>query len=90
MTLNDVVFIESYPKLDLHGFEREIARVAILDFIKDHKKLKNEIVVIVHGRGSGILKKETHEVLKKSKDIVEFKTYYYNDGCTIARILLEK
>lgn len=88
MTLNEVVFINSYPKLDLHGYDRETARVAILDFIREQKKLKQEIIVIVHGIGSGVLRKTTAEVLKKSKNVVEFKTYYYNNGCTIARILL--
>ena len=40
MTLNDVIFVDSYPKLDLHGFDRETARVAIVDFMKDQRKLK--------------------------------------------------
>ena len=59
MTLDSVVFIEQYPKVDLHGYDRETARVAIEDFIKENKKLKNEIFVIVHGIGSGILKETT-------------------------------
>ena len=33
MTINEVVFIDSLPKLDLHGFDRDSARVAINDFI---------------------------------------------------------
>ena len=86
MTLNDVIFIDSFPKLDLHGYDRETARVAIEDFIKENQKLKQEIFVIVHGIGSGILREITHMVLKKSKAVLEFKTYYYNNGCTIVRI----
>lgn len=86
MTLNDVVLIEQYPKLDLHGYDRDTARVAILDFIKENKKLKQEIFVIVHGVGSGILRETTKQVLLKNRDVLEFKTYYYNNGCTIVRI----
>lgn len=86
MTLNDVIFIEQYPKLDLHGYDRETARVAILDFIKENKKLKQEIFVIVHGVGSGILKETTKQTLLQNKLVLEFKTYYYNNGCTIVRI----
>lgn len=56
MTLNDVIFIDSYPKLDLHGFDRESARVAIQDFVKEQFILKREVIVIVHGRGTGILR----------------------------------
>ncbi len=65
--LNDIVFINSYPSLDLHGFDRETARVAIDDFIKDNQKMGNEIIVIVHGIGSGILQKQTHKTLKNNK-----------------------
>ena len=88
MTLDSVVFIEQYPKVDLHGYDRETARVAIEDFIKEKKKLKNEIFVIVHGIGSGILKETTRNVLLKNKNVLEFKTYYYNNGCTIVKILV--
>jgi len=67
--LNDIVFINSYPSLDLHGFDRETARVAIDDFIKDNQKMGNEIIVIVHGIGSGILQKQTHKTLKNNKNV---------------------
>lgn len=88
MTLNNVVFIDQYPKLDLHGYDRETARVAILDFIQENKKLKQEIFVIVHGVGSGILRETTKQILSQNKLVLEFKTYYYNSGCTIVRISL--
>lgn len=88
MTLNDVVFIDQFPKLDLHGYDRETARVAIEDFIRDNIKLKNEIIIIVHGIGSGILKDTTRKTLSISKKVLEFKTYYFNNGCTVARISL--
>lgn len=88
MTLNEVIFIDTLPKLDLHGYDRETARVAIEDFIKENQKLKYEVFAIVHGIGSGILKEVTKEVLSKNKQVVEFKTYYYNNGCTIVRIMV--
>lgn len=88
MTLNDVVFIDQFPKLDLHGYDRETARVAIGDFIRDNIKLKNEIIIIIHGIGSGILKEITRNTLSTNKKVLEFKTYYSNNGCTIARISL--
>ena len=84
--LNDIVFINSYPSLDLHGFDRETARVAIDDFIKDNQKMGNEIIVIVHGIGSGILQKQTHKTLKNNKNVLDYKLYYYNNGCTVAEI----
>ena len=51
--LGSLLFIDSYPKLDLHGYDRETARVAIEDFIKENIKLKNKEFIIVHGIGSG-------------------------------------
>lgn len=86
MELNDVIFIDSFPKIDLHGLDRETARVEINDFIKDNIKLKNEIVVIIHGIGTGVLRKTTQETLRKNKNVIEFKTFYNNNGSTIVKI----
>ena len=87
-SLSSLLFIDSYPKLDLHGYDRETARVAIEDFIRDNKKMKNEIVVIVHGIGSGILKETTRMILSKNRNVSEFAICYNNIGCTIVRIVV--
>ena len=84
--LNSVVFVDSYPKLDLHGYDRESARVAIEDFIRDNLKMKNPIITIVHGNGSGIIKETTHMVLKHNKNVIEYKTFYNNTGVTIVQL----
>ena len=85
MSLSNV-FINNLPSLDLHGYDREIARLAINDFIKEQKKLQNKTVLIIHGRGTGIIKKVTHETLRKNKDVLEYQTDFFNDGVTIVRI----
>ncbi len=86
MNLDSVIFIDSYPKLDLHGYDRETARVAINDFINENLKLKNSIIVIVHGVGTGIIRTTTKETLKNNMNVIDHKTYYYNDGCTIVSL----
>jgi len=86
MTLDDVIFIDSLPKIDLHGYDRETARVAINDFINDMLKQKIQIFVIVHGVGEGIIRNTTLEALRKNKNVLEFKGFYYNTGCTLVRI----
>lgn len=86
MKLNEIIFIDNLPSIDLHGFDRDSARVKVLEFINDNKVLKNEIICIVHGIGSGVVKDEVHRVLKKSKDVVDFKLFYNNNGCTIVKI----
>ena len=84
--LDEVIFINNLPSIDLHGFDSMTAKVVINDFINDNYKMKNSIVVIVHGLGTGILRKTTAETLKKNKKVLYYKTYYYNNGCTIAEI----
>ena len=90
MKLNEVIFIENLPKLDLHGLDRQIARVMINDFIKDNIKMKNEIILIVHGIGEGIIKSTTLETLKKNKQVIDFKIWPFNVGCTVAQLKLTK
>lgn len=86
MELKEVIFVNDLPSIDLHGLDRDTARVKVLEFIKDNKVMKNDIICIVHGVGSGIVKSEVHNTLKKSKDVVDFKLFYNNTGCTIAKI----
>lgn len=82
----DIIDVNKLPSLDLHGEYADIARVLIKDFINDNVKLKNNFVVIIHGKGTGVLKKITHEVLRKNKFVVQFKLYYYNDGMTLVEL----
>ncbi len=86
MRLSEVIFTDNLPTLDLHGYDRETAQVAIADFIRDNIKLKNEVIVIVHGIGSGILRKCTHDYLRRCKNVSEFKINYFNEGSTLVAI----
>ena len=86
MELKEVIFVNSLPSIDLHGLDRDTARVKILEFINDNKLMKKEIICIVHGVGSGIIKDEVHSTLKRSRDVIEYKLFYSNTGCTIVKI----
>ena len=86
MNLNNLIFIDNLPKLDLHGYDRETARVAINDFINDSYKMKNEFVVIIHGIGSGVIRNTTNNTLKKNKKVIDFKMFYNNNGCTVVQV----
>ena len=61
------------PTLDLHGYDRDYGRILINQFIDDQLKQKNKELIIVHGIGTGILKKMTQETLKKNKYVKEYK-----------------
>lgn len=79
----DDVFIESYPKLDLHGETRDSARVLVNEFLRDNHFLKNYKLLIIHGIGAGVIKDEVNKVLKQSKLVLSFHLNHYNNGCTI-------
>lgn len=82
------IFISNHPTLDLHGEISDIARVKINDFIRDNLKLKNNTIVIIHGIGSGILRKTTHDTLKRNKSVLSFGTHFMNSGCTVVHLKL--
>ena len=86
MNLNEVIFVDNLPSIDLHGFDRDTARVKVLEFINDNIKMKNDIICIVHGIGSGVIKNEIHNTLKRNKNVLEYKLFYNNTGCTIVKL----
>ncbi len=83
------IFLDRYPRVDLHGFDRDSARMTVNDFILENVTLGNDTIVIVHGKGMGILKKEVHDTLKTNKYVYEYKTDNFNDGCTIVKLIIK-
>lgn len=86
MKLNEILFIDSLPSIDLHGFDSDYARIKINEFIHDNYIMGNQNIVIVHGIGSGMIRKTTNETLSKNKLVLDFKIYPGNVGCTIVEI----
>ena len=76
-------FLYTVPELNIHGMDRITARIEIDVFIDNQLRIKNKKIIIIHGKGEGILKKETHDFLKKDKRVLEYKINNYNDGETI-------
>ena len=64
------IFLERYPQIDLHGVDRETARMMTNDFVLENMMLKNKTIVIVHGKGTGIVKQACHEALIKVSLII--------------------
>lgn len=56
------------------------------DFINDYYKLKYRKIVVVHGKGQGILKKKIHDSLRKNKKVLRYYLYNFNIGCTIIEL----
>ena len=74
------------PTLDLHGYDRDYARIMINDFINDNHKMKNKKIIIVHGNGTGIIKKTCQDTLKKNKYVQDYKIDNFNSGMTLVNI----
>ena len=77
---------KNLPTLDLHGVDRDYARILINEFIEDSYNLKEERVIIIHGIGTGILKQETAKTLKINKKVESYNLNNFNIGETIVNI----
>jgi DNA mismatch repair protein MutS2 len=71
------------PSIDLHGIDRDYAKILVREFINDQHLLKEERVIIIHGIGKGIVKNAVFEELKHNKLVKNYKLDNFNIGCTI-------
>ena len=85
MFVNDI-FLDRLPRIDLHGYDRDSARVMVNDFIDEAFKMGYDEVVVVHGIGSGILKTMVQDTLKINKKVLNYHIDGINNGCTVIRI----
>lgn len=82
----DDIFLRQYPQIDLHGVDRDSARMMTNDFVSENMILGNTTILIMHGVGSGIVKKACHDALSMNKNVVSFKTDNFNHGLTIVEL----
>ena len=52
-----ITLYSNLPHLDLHGLDRDYARILINEFIYDNYRQQELKVIIVHGIGTGIIRK---------------------------------
>lgn len=83
----NLLFQNRTPSIDLHGESKDIAIVLVKEFIHDNYRLKNKQITIVHGIGSGILKKAVHEELSKNKYVKDYKIDFFNIGATLVNLI---
>ena len=69
------------PSIDLHGFDRDYAKICIKDFVMDNYKLKKEKVAIIHGIGTGILRKAQNLLKSKLRKIEEKRARLARKSC---------
>ncbi|MBE6160609.1 MAG: hypothetical protein E7158_00095 [Firmicutes bacterium] len=78
--------LSKYPKIDVHGETTDTVVFVVNDFINDCYKMKEEYVVIIHGKGTGILRKKIHEILKNNKLVEFYELDVMNLGQTIIKL----
>ena len=76
-------FLYNTPSLDIHGFDRYGGVAMIKNFIDNELKICTKKLIVVHGKGEGILRQATHEYLKTDRRVLEYKLNIFNDGETI-------
>lgn len=80
-------FMKILPQLDVHGFTEDTVMTVVNDFINDNIKLRRYKIVVIHGKGEGILKNKIHQSLKRDKRVSKFYLYNFNLGCTIIELV---
>ena len=84
------IFLDRFPKIDLHGYDRETSRVIGNDFLNEAIVMGYSIVVIIHGIGNGVVKRAVHDTLSKRKDVLKYYVSSENVGCTVVELNREK
>lgn len=79
-------FLNILPTIDLHGYSRDMVKYVVTDFINDNIKMGNKKIVIVHGKGEGIVKDELHFILKNDKRVKRYYLDMFNIGETIIEL----
>lgn len=74
------------PYLDLHGEIESMVEVLVNEFLNDNIKMHNDVVVIIHGKSTNILTRETHRVLNENKNVKSYKLDNWNLGQTIVEL----
>lgn len=82
----DDIFLKNIPRIDLHGYTGDMARVAVRDFIEQNIILNNNKILVVHGIGLGIVKNSVHEELAHNKYVSKYYLNGFNTGCTIIEL----
>ena len=67
-------------ELDIRGYETLEAESVVENYLVAAVMAKLETVTIIHGKGTGALRKAVHEILKRSKAVKSFRLGRYGEG----------
>ena len=67
-------------ELDIRGYETLEAESVVENYLDAAVMAKLETVTIIHGKGTGALRKALHEILRRSKVVKSFRLGRYGEG----------
>ena len=88
-THNNFTISQANYRIDIRGEKPEVAEFEIIKFLDEAYQASLERVEILHGKGTGVLKKTVWEILKQHEKI---KNFYFaaiefgGEGITIAEL----
>ena len=67
-------------ELDIRGMETLEAESVVENFLSAAVMGKLETVTIIHGKGTGALRKAVHDILRRNKAVKSFRLGVYGEG----------
>lgn len=67
-------------ELDIRGMESIEAESVVENFLSAAVMGRLETVTIIHGKGTGVLRKAVHEILRRNKAVKSFRLGVYGEG----------
>ena len=80
MTEDDPVRIPIDGVLDLHTFHPKDVKDLVPEYLRECRNQGIYHVRIIHGKGTGILRKIVHSILEKDPHVLHFQTALYDGG----------
>ena len=80
MAEDDPVKIPIDGVLDLHTFHPKDVKDLVPEYLRECRSQGIYHVRIIHGKGTGTLRKIVHSILEKHPHVISFKTAHYGGG----------
>lgn len=72
--------LQTSPEVDIRGTNAEEAIIIMERFLDNALLAKLNIVTIIHGKGTGVLRKAVHNALKRNRNVKSFRLGRYGEG----------
>lgn len=72
--------MRDYPEVDLHGLFADEARDKLEQAIREAIRGGHRKLLIVHGKGTGILKREVRDLLEHHPRVLTYQSASSHDG----------